>query len=129
MLSVKSPRSKGWFLGALLAISACESGGSDGPGETPDKGKSSDGKGEGQNPDPKDTGDGPQNPDDTNTGKDENSSNDPGKKPLDCSSIKATGDEVGQVPENLTLLAANGDMVSLHDYCNDVLLIMTGTGD
>lgn len=50
-----------------------------------------------------------------------------GEQKIDCSSLKVSGNQLGQVPKNLTLLAANGDQVSLHDYCNEVVFLMTGT--
>lgn len=56
---------------------------------------------------------------------DEKDSSDDGK--IDCSALKVTGANIGQVPMNLELINAKGDKVSLHDYCNDVLYIAAAT--
>lgn len=47
--------------------------------------------------------------------------------PIDCSNLASTGIEVGQVPPNFTLLNARGEEVRLHDYCNHVVYVISGT--
>lgn len=47
--------------------------------------------------------------------------------PIDCKNLESTGIEVGQVPPNFTLLNARGEDVRLHDYCNHVVYIISGT--
>lgn len=52
----------------------------------------------------------------------------PKKGDIDCSKLKADGGtEIGDIPDNLTFMAANGKSVSLHEHCNSVILLMTGT--
>lgn len=47
--------------------------------------------------------------------------------PIDCSNLQSSGIEVGQVPPNFTLLNARGEEVRLHDYCNHVVYVISGT--
>jgi peroxiredoxin len=41
-----------------------------------------------------------------------------------CDEITATGHEVGQIPEDLSLVNQAGDTVSLYDYCGQAVLIL-----
>lgn len=50
---------------------------------------------------------------------------DPG--PIDCSSLKPTGIEVGDTAPSFTLLNGRGDSIRLHDYCNHVIFLISGT--
>lgn len=50
---------------------------------------------------------------------------DPG--PRDCSALSPTGIEVGDVAPSFTLLNAFGKPVRLHDYCNHVVSLISGT--
>lgn len=50
---------------------------------------------------------------------------DPG--PRDCSALAPTGIEIGNVAPNFTLLNAFGKPVRLHDYCNHVVSLISGT--
>lgn len=50
---------------------------------------------------------------------------DPG--PRDCNALVPTGIEVGDVAPNFTLLDGHGKEVRLHDYCNHVVFLISGT--
>ena len=47
---------------------------------------------------------------------------------IDCSMLTPTGKGIGDVPENVQLQDADGNLVGLHDYCNHVIYAITGTG-
>ena len=45
----------------------------------------------------------------------------------DCrGSIVSTGNSVGQVAENFELMDRDGNMVRLHDFCNQTVLLVSG---
>lgn len=46
---------------------------------------------------------------------------------INCSALKVTGTSIGEVPENLEMLDAQGNKVSLHEHCNDVLFLAAAT--
>lgn len=46
---------------------------------------------------------------------------------IDCDQLKVTGSNIGEVPENLELVNAKGERVSLHAHCNDVLYLVAAT--
>lgn len=126
-------------MASLLALPiGC--GGSDGPGE-----QNSDSKGGDNNPkdsesngnaDTGDTDTGGQKPDNSGSEPDPDSSGGgpskeavkPSEGPIDCGSIKSTGIAEGDVAPNVTLTDAGGNKTSLHDFCNDYVLIVAGAG-
>ncbi|MCP4602432.1 MAG: hypothetical protein GY847_18270 [Proteobacteria bacterium] len=57
---------------------------------------------------------------DTDTNTDSNSNSDV------CNSLVATGHTLGKVPDNLTLLDADGNPHSLWDHCGDVIIFEYG---
>lgn len=46
---------------------------------------------------------------------------------IDCSTLKPSGTEVGEIPPDVVLKDANGDDVSLHEHCNSIIYIIAGT--
>lgn len=98
----------------MLSLSAC--GDSDDPGGDGAQGTESQG---GQDPNPTGNttdGTGSNDPD-----------NDPDQPKIDCSSLKATGTQVGDIPPNVVLKDAKGQDVSLHEHCNSIVYIIAGT--
>lgn len=45
---------------------------------------------------------------------------------LDCSKIKFTGFDLGDVPNSVSLRNSDGEQVELRDYCNETLVVMSG---
>lgn len=46
---------------------------------------------------------------------------------IDCDALVATGNDPGEIPVDLIRLASSGQEVSLRSYCNDPLLVLSGT--
>lgn len=46
---------------------------------------------------------------------------------IDCSILKATGNDPGEIPVDLVRMASNGKELSLRSYCNETLLVLNGT--
>lgn len=46
---------------------------------------------------------------------------------LDCDALVATGNDPGEVPVDLVRLASTGKEISLRSYCNQPLLVLSGT--
>lgn len=46
---------------------------------------------------------------------------------IDCDALVATGNDPGEIPVDLTRLASSGQEVSVRSYCNDPLLVLSGT--
>lgn len=51
----------------------------------------------------------------------------PAPGPIDCNALVSNGIEVGNVAPNFTLLDGHGNPVRLHDYCNHVVFLLSGT--
>lgn len=125
------------IVASLLALPVgC--GGSDDPGNKATESQGSDSKGgnaDDGTADQKDTT-GAQPDDGSGTKPDDNSDNTggggsksavkPSEGSIDCATIKSTGIEEGDVAPNVTLLDAGGNKTSLHDYCNDYVLVVAG---
>lgn len=58
---------------------------------------------------------------------DKSSSGGNGDGKIDCSALKVSGTGIGEVPKNLELMDAQGNKVSLHEHCNDVLYLAAAT--
>lgn len=98
-----------------------EDGGSSTTGEDPGESKP-EGTGEKTDETGTDSGDSTsETPDDTTS----SDSTDDGK--IDCSALKVSGSNIGEVPENLEMMDAKGNKVSLHEHCNDVLFLAAAT--
>lgn len=46
---------------------------------------------------------------------------------IDCSLLKPTGNDPGEIPVDLVRLASNGKELSLRSFCNETLLVLNGT--
>lgn len=136
-------RSPAWLLGALLCLPACGGEGGD-PQDTeemnkdpdtgkdkPKEGSSDKNKGDKEDSSGEKDSSGP----DSNKGStgDDSSSDKSGDestgddKKINCDKLKVSGTKVGEVPEDMMFLAGNGKKLSLHEHCNSVILLMTGT--
>lgn len=54
----------------------------------------------------------------------ETESGDGEEQELDCSKLESTGLDIGDVAPNLVLEDGEGKKVSLHDYCNDTVILI-----
>ena len=108
------------FLLLLLGLMAC--------GDAKDNGDDT-GDDPGLDPAGDEDGDGFTNAEEEAGGSDPNDPNDVPyaggwQKDLECAdSTVSTGNELGQVAEDFTLLDQFGEELSLHDFCNHVVLI------
>lgn len=78
-------------------------------------------------PEPEDKGSMPDAKDPAQTPKkDPDESKSPENK-IECDQLVATGNDPGEIPVDLIRMASSGSEVSLRDYCNAPLLVMSGT--
>lgn len=90
---------------ALVSLSACSD-------DSPSPGNSDPGKS------------GPsQAPEGSKQGDSQGSQEEPEEK-LDCSALKSTGLNVGDVAPNLELVDGNGKSRMLHEFCNDTVILI-----
>lgn len=59
--------------------------------------------------------------------KDDPNQEDKEDKAFDCDKLVATGNDPGEIPVDLTRIASDGQEISLRSYCNDPLLVLSGT--
>lgn len=56
--------------------------------------------------------------------KNDDASSAPEDAPIDCSTLKSTGRELGDVAPDLVLKDGSGNDVHLHDFCNDTVILI-----